>query len=323
MNPTSPRISIGMPVYNGDHFLAEAIESILAQTFQDFELIISDNGSTDGTAEICRAYAAKDLRIRYYRHEQNLGGAWNFNHVFELATGEYFRWACHDDICAPELLERCIEVLDRQPSAVLCYPRTVMIDEHGEPIENYPDNLNLPFSTPHQRYQRLHQRFRNGARCNVLFGVIRSSLLKRTPLIRSYPSSDIILLAELALLGEYHEVPKYLFFRRDHPQTSRGAYPAFRNRLAWYDPAKKGQLHLTRWKWFFEHLGAIKRVPLNQSERMRCYIQMLQWVTWNWQWLVKDLLKAVSWPFLKPFLSFELNHQRKNLAFKNLFKPLS
>jgi len=322
MKQTSPRISIGMPIYNGERFLAEAIMSILAQTFQDFELIISDNGSTDRTAEICRAYAAKDNRIRYHRNEQNLGGAWNFNHVFKLATGEYFRWACHDDICAPELLERCIRVLDRKPSVILCYPKTVIIDEQGKFIENYSDDLNLSSPKQHERYQQFHQRFRNGARCNVLFGLIRRSLLKRTSLIGSYPSSDIILLAELALLGEYHEIPEHLFFRRDHPQTSRGAYLAFRNRLTWYDPAKKGQLHLTRWKCCFEHLSAIKRVPMNQDEKMRCYIQMLQWLSWNWQWLIKDLLKAVSWPFLKPLLNLESNQHRNIFALKNFLKPL-
>ena len=306
-----PRVSIGMPVYNGDRFLKQALDSVLAQTFQDFELIISDNGSTDTTQEICREYAGRDQRIRYYRNEQNLGGAWNFNRVFELSTADYFRWACHDDMCAPELLERCVEVLDRKPSVVLCYPKTSVIDENGKHIEHYPDNLNLCSPKPHERYKRFHERYRHGASCNVLFGLIRTSILKMTPLMGSYPSSDIVLLAELALLGEYYEVPEYLFFRREHPQTSRGAYRAFRDRLAWYNPAKKGHLHLTRWKWFSEYLAAIGRVQISQGEKARCYMQMVQWVMWNWIMLVKDLIKAVTWPFLKPFLSFESDSQFK------------
>jgi hypothetical protein len=132
-----------------------------------------------------------------------------------------------------------------------------------------------------------------------------------TPLMGSYPSSDIVLLAELALLGEYYEVPEYLFLRREHPQTSRGAYRTFRDRLAWYNPAKKGHLHLTRWKWFSEYLAAIGRVQISQGEKARCYMQMVQWVMWNWIMLVKDLIKAVTWPFLKPFLSFESDSQFK------------
>ena len=311
MKKNKPRVSIGMPVYNGELFLKEALDSILAQTFKDFELIISDNGSTDGTQEICKAYAARDQRIRYYRNDQNLGGAWNFNRVFELSTGEYFRWACHDDVCEPELLERCIEVLEHKPSVVLCYPKTIIIDEHGKHIEYYPDNLNLCFPIPHKRYKRFHEHYRYGARCNALFGVMRTSILKMTPLIGSYPSSDVILLAELALLGEYYEIPEYLFFRREHAQTSVRAQPTFRQRLAWYDPAKKGQLHLTRWKWFFEYLAAIRRVQMSWGEKARCYIQIAKWFTWNWIWLVKDLIKAAIWPFLKPFLNFEFNHQNR------------
>jgi glycosyltransferase involved in cell wall biosynthesis len=309
-----PRVSIGMPVYNGDRFLEEALDSILAQTFKDFELIISDNGSTDRTHEICRAYATKDQRIRYYRNEQNLGGAWNFNRVFKLSTGEYFRWACHDDVCAPELLEQCVEILDCKSSVVLCYPKTIIIDEHGKQIKNYPDDLNLCFPTPHERFKHFHNRYRHGGWCNPLFGVMRASILKLTPLLGSYPSSDRILLAELALLGEYYEVPESLFFRRDHPQTTLRAYRTFKERMAWYDSAKKGQLHLSKWKCFFEYLATIRRVQMSWSEKVRCYFHMVKWFIWNWIGLVKDLIKAATWPFLKSFSNFGSDSQIKKSA---------
>src|SRR5512139_3267591 len=124
MNPDKPRVSIGVPVYNGENFLKDALDSLLAQTFKDFEIVIADNVSTDQTEEICRSYAAKDARIRYYRNETNIGAGPNHNRVFELSRGEYFKWVCHDDMCAPEFLERCIEVLDRDPSVVLCHAET-------------------------------------------------------------------------------------------------------------------------------------------------------------------------------------------------------
>ena len=98
-----PRVSVGIPVFNGERFLAETIESILAQTFKDFEIVISDNASTDRTEEICRSYAARDPRIRYNRNDTNRGAAWNHNRVFELARGEYFKWQSHDDFCAPRV----------------------------------------------------------------------------------------------------------------------------------------------------------------------------------------------------------------------------
>ena len=108
----SPRVSIGMPVYNGADHVAKAIQAILSQTFEDFELVISDNASSDGTDQICRRYAALDPRIRYCRNDHNLGAAANYNRVFELARAEYFKWAAHDDLYAPEYLERCVAELD-------------------------------------------------------------------------------------------------------------------------------------------------------------------------------------------------------------------
>jgi len=137
-----PRMSIGLPVFNGGRFLKDTVDSVLAQTFDDFELIISDNASTDDTEEIARAYAARDQRVRYFRNEANLGAAKNFNRVFELARGEYFKWTAHDDICAPSFLLRCIEVLDRDPSVTLCYTRQIDIDEQGQILGRNPYDLN-------------------------------------------------------------------------------------------------------------------------------------------------------------------------------------
>src|SRR5882762_1549884 len=116
-----PRISIGLPVYNGENFITDALESILGQTYTDFELIISDNASTDRTEALCKSYAARDPRIRYWRNAENLGAARNFNRVFELSSGEYFKWTAHDDVLAPDYLEKCIEASDRDPSVVLVY----------------------------------------------------------------------------------------------------------------------------------------------------------------------------------------------------------
>src|SRR5579875_956335 len=107
-----PHVSIGVPVYNGERYLAQALDSILAQTFSDYEIIISDNGSTDATPDICRMYAAQDPRIKFHRHDHNRGSAWNYNRVFELSSGTYFGWLSHDDVYDPRFLERCVEVLD-------------------------------------------------------------------------------------------------------------------------------------------------------------------------------------------------------------------
>jgi glycosyltransferase involved in cell wall biosynthesis len=131
----NPYVSIGLPVYNGENFLHEAITSILAQTFQDFELIISDNASTDKTEEICRAFTDQDERIKYSRNRENIGVEKNFYRVFALSSGKYFKWAAHDDLCHPDFLQSCIDVLDRDFTTVLCYPRAVIIDDKGKVIK--------------------------------------------------------------------------------------------------------------------------------------------------------------------------------------------
>src|SRR5712672_2829455 len=111
-----PRLSIGLPVYNGENFLAESIEALLGQSYEDFELIISDNASTDGTPDICRRYAKQDSRIRYIRQPRNIGSAPNHNVVIERARGELFKHASHDDLYARDLLERCVAALDERPN---------------------------------------------------------------------------------------------------------------------------------------------------------------------------------------------------------------
>ena len=138
MFESNPRVSIGLPVYNGENYVTEAIGSLLAQTFTNFELIISDNGSTDSTPEICRDFAKRDSRVRYFRHEVNQGAAWNFNRTLELRTGEYFQWHAHDDSCAPTLLERAVEMLDRDPTIVLSFARRTIIDHAGEFLPDDP-----------------------------------------------------------------------------------------------------------------------------------------------------------------------------------------
>ena len=130
----SPRLSIGLPVYNGERYLAEAFDCFLAQSFQDFEIIICDNASTDRTAEICRSYAQRDPRLRYYRNEKNLGAIPNFNRVFELSRSRFFKWAAHDDLYHPRYIETCIRILDENPDVILAHSKTAFVDDRGAPF---------------------------------------------------------------------------------------------------------------------------------------------------------------------------------------------
>lgn len=287
MSGNRPRVSIGLPVYNGAAYLAETLDSLLDQTWTDFELIISDNASTDATQDICRSYAARDARIRYLRNRENLGAAANYNRVFHLSSGEYFKWAAADDLCAPEFLERCVEVLDREASVVLCYPRAQAIDEQGKVIRDYPSKPNAASARPQERFYEFvcvpHP-------CVAVFGLIRASALRRTQLIGNFASADRPLLGELSLMGRFFELPEFLFFYRNHPQQSWRAYPTRQAVQAWYDPARAKKVTLPHWRLLREHLGSIRRAPLDRNERASCYLCMVWWMRKRWRRLAKNLV---------------------------------
>ncbi len=288
-----PIVSIGMPVYNGERYLEEALDSLLSQSFTDFELIISDNDSTDNTEEICKRYAARDGRIKYQRFDKNMGATQNYNHVVAEAVGKYFKWAAHDDLCKPTYLQRCVEVLDNDPEVGLCYPKTTIINEDSERVKDFDDGLDLSMDDPYWRYRGFHRRFRAPGECNAVFGVMRTALLKRTPRIGNYPASDKVLLAEFALLGKFHEVPENLFLRRDHEQTSIRSNPSYADRAAWFDPNKRHKLVFSSWRWLLEYIRTINRVPLSFSTRWRCYLETFSWVIWSRRHFFQDLVDAL------------------------------
>jgi glycosyltransferase involved in cell wall biosynthesis len=292
---SSPRVSIGLPVYNGEAFLGQALDSLLAQSYPDFELIISDNASTDHTQEICLDYASREARITYLRNPENLGAATNYNLLVRAARGEYFKWQAADDVCAPQFLQRCIEVLDQDGETVLCYPMTTIIDENNSPVELYPDDLHLSSPSASRRYAQFHKRFRTLEKCNSIFGLIRMDALRKTRLIGSFRASDMILLAELTLLGKFYELPEYMFFRRDHPQTSMRAYSKA-ERVAWFDPKLRDKYQNFYWTILTEYFRSIHTIPsgLSAAEKLRCDWEVIRWGIWRRMYLGNELLGSAA-----------------------------
>jgi len=286
-----PLVSIGMPVYNAEEHIGEAIDSILAQTFTDYELIICDNASTDRTQEICQSYFKKDDRIQYHRNERNLGASKNYNRVFELAAGKYFKWVAHDDKIAPNFLESCIHVLDQNPEVVVCYTSTKLIDESGHQFGTYKDDLDLRWTQAHKRYRKF---FNTQGLCHPVFGVIRTETLKQTALIGNYPASDRVLIGELALHGQFIELPEYLFLRRIHPKISTVASKNVNEVAAWFDPKKTDKIVFSRWRRLREYIVAIIRAPISWSERILCLAQLFKYVLFpkRWAGLFGDILNA-------------------------------
>jgi glycosyltransferase involved in cell wall biosynthesis len=270
-----PRLSIGLPVYNGERFLSQALDSLLGQTYKDFELIVSDNASTDGTADICRRYAEQDSRIRYVRQARNIGLIANHDFVVEEARGELFKCGAHDDLYGRELLARCVDALDENPGAVLAHSWSAMIDESGAVLGTFGRGVGM--DSP-----RAPDRFRN-----VLFegchdyeyGVMRTRSLRQMMRRGSYHHADRMFNAELALYGSFHLVPDWLYFRREHP-----AHPpqTVRDRCATFDPRRSDRLRNPAIRLYGEYLWAyvtaIRKAPLSGSDQLECYAHFARWM---------------------------------------------
>lgn len=290
-----PKVSIGLPVYNGEKYLREAIESILAQTFTDFELIISDNASTDNTEMICREYESKDSRVRYYRNEKNIGGSNNHNRVFELSRGKYFHWFSDDDLYAPEFLEKSVKVLDENSSISLCFSTFKVIDENGEEVSINSQMLGQS-AKPHERLRELASWHHD---CEANYGLTRTDILRRTDLERNYSDSDRTLLCEIGLYGKFYIFPEPLFSRREHPGRSARETPGFLEKMAWYYPELKGKekshSFFIHWKQFLHYLTIISRSPLTLEEKLGCYFYMGQWVLMHkrWEIMIRELLSPL------------------------------
>jgi glycosyltransferase involved in cell wall biosynthesis len=293
-----PMVSVGMPVYNGEKYLTQALDSICNQDFDDFEFIICDNASTDGTEEICKSYAAKDGRIRYFRNEENIGAIPNYRKVFELSRGEFFKWFAHDDICHPGFLRRCVDTLtDAPPSVVLVYPRCDLIDEFGKVLGHASDHLDTKSKRPHRRLGRV---IRRASYAYPIWGLIRSECLRKTALMGSVWYGDRLLLAELSLLGQIWEVPEVLSQLRNHPGNSVGvcgdghrkeasgdlnriSKDARRALQTWTDPSAA-----TRRIWLpvreelcLEYLKRAHNAPLPRFEKVLCYLTVVTVSYWG------------------------------------------
>jgi len=294
-----PVVSIGLAVYNGEKYIREAVDSILNQTFTDFELIISDNASTDQTEKICRAYAAQDERIRYHRNSVNIGGANNENQTCQMARGKYFRWAAHDDVCAPTLLEKCVAALDENPDVVLSYSIIVHIDEKGNHLKALDDDVGLSPKAS-TRFKALSNFWDHN--CETTYGLMRLDVLKLTGLQRNYTDSDRTLLCHMGLYGRFLRIPEPLFYKRIHGDMSTVVYRDFRERMAWFSESYQNKITFPYWMQFFHYLEIITKTPLPFSEKMLCYLHMIRWLIDERRWgkMIKDIIIAIRKTMRRP-----------------------
>jgi glycosyltransferase involved in cell wall biosynthesis len=281
MDTRYPRVTLGLPVFNGERYLHDLLRCLLNQSFSDFELIISDNASTDATDRICREFAQRDGRIRYSRNEQNTGLAANHNRVFSLSRGEFFKWVAHDDEYLPQMIERCIEVFDSAPRSVcVVYTQCETIDERSNSIGIRSDLVENRDTRPHRRLAHF---LRNLSVYNFTFGLIRSEVLRRTSGYGRFPMSDGILFAELAMLGELREIPEPLLRLRIHSGRSFQAHRAPQALRELFDPSlvgKKSFLSLEG-RAHVELMKAAWRTPSGLISKILCFGAALLVPSWR------------------------------------------
>ncbi len=263
MHSAAPRVGIGLPVYNGAEYLAAALDSILSQTFTDFEVVICDNASTDATAQIARQYASDDRRVWFEPSRSNVGPHLNHLRAIDLTRGEYFKWFAHDDLIAPTFLERCVEALDDHPDAVIATTRILVIDDDGTIVgETDPPPL-IRESLPHLRLRSfwgqpsVHQ---------TMYGLIRRSTLAKTHLMGDWFAAERALFLELALHGGFERIDEPLAFHREH--HGRSDYKE--NKGQWWAPERGAVPEMGYWKRLGHATAILDTAPLTRRERMAC-----------------------------------------------------
>lgn len=207
----APTLSIGMPMYNGARYLEAVVGSFLAQSYTDFELVLSDNVSTDETVAVAERLMRQDSRIRLVRNDRNRGAFFNYRRVFKESRGRYFKWASCNDFCGPSHLAHCMSALEKNPDAILAYTRTLVFTDDPKKGTPYEEGFLVDSDSPYERFRAVMEHIRLN---NLYNGVFRREAVERVPLAGDYMSSDIVQLAELALIGKFVEVPEYEYYRR-------------------------------------------------------------------------------------------------------------
>jgi glycosyltransferase involved in cell wall biosynthesis len=253
-----PLVSIGMPLYNDEDFLEESLNSLLNQTFSNFELIISDDASTDNSSEICKKYKDNDKKIKYYRNEKNLGEIANFNKALSFAKGKYFMWASGHDIWKPSFIEKCVEKLESEPSAVACTTFYNHVDTKGNFIKRNTRVFNTINNSKFVGFIKAIWILFDP----VIYGVIKTKELKKTRGYLYVLGPDHVVRVELSLFGKFTQIPEPLFsFRKKRKEDTK---QADERRL-------KSWKQFNKMNWFYlklPHLATVHEYA--KSTRLHC-----------------------------------------------------
>jgi len=285
------KIIIGLPVYNGQKYLEAAIDSHLAQSFSDFQLVISDNGSNDATGEICTRYARQDSRVTYLRSPVNRGILWNHRRVLEPVNDAtlYFRWAGADDVMEPGLLAAMVEVLDARPDIEAVMPATKNIDEDGRVIRTMERTLNL--ESP-DAVQRARQILLANYQHVIAYGLLRAPSLRHMRTGPDYIGWDPVFIWELALRGEIFQLVEPALLRRFHP-GSISRVKTVKEMRKWVEPGTSAGMNFPHWTWAYERARSLFATPLPAGQKLQIGSVLLRATLWQKAQLARDVTQAV------------------------------
>lgn len=290
--PTAvPRVTIGMPTYNSARTLRSAVDALLAQTYSDFELIISDNASTDDTWSIIGEYARCDRRVVPMRQTQNIGANGNYTAVFIAARGRYFKWASSNDWCAPDFLEKCVVHLDAHPMTALVAPRTRIFQDDPTTGRDYEHDVAFDADDAVDRFIQVWTRI---ALNNVINGVGRTEILRRTRLIEHYPGADVVLLSHLALLGKIQLLPDRLYYRQMDQSTATPLMSKEAVHRHHY-PQRTARALFPSWRSVTGRASAVLASGLSFGDTRRALMWVLQTAYWRRESLWGDIEDAVRY----------------------------
>jgi glycosyltransferase involved in cell wall biosynthesis len=294
MKTEMPLVSLGLPVCNGENFVAEAIQCVLDQTFYNWELIICDNSSTDRTVAICRAFADQDNRIRLYQNARNMGVCFNFDKVYRLSRGQYFKWVSHDDLFAPQFIESCIQEFEKDDRVVLAFPKLSYVDADGRLLRRQASELSVLGPTAESRVKRFMTLAARGTDFLWLqYGLIRRDVLEQSGSMGWYAGSDQVLLFKIALRGCIKQLNEEMFFRREHPEAEtckRGPTVRERAKGAYADDNRR--LVLPWCRLLKEHLICVLNSPIPFWDKLRCTTAVLKRFLAAWKFFVEEAMHS-------------------------------
>ena len=303
LDPGKPLLTIGVPVYNGERFLAKCLDSLLSQTFRNFVLLISDNASTDGTEEICGRYVKADSRVRYRRNATNIGLYGNFDLLLRSARTRYVKLATADDFWAPTMLDDSLEPMESDSSLVLCYPRAVLVAEDGSEIRRYEQHLHLMEDDPALRFKRVLTEL---GLVNQLVGVLRTGVLRSMLPLMNHTLADRIFLAELSLHGKIMDLPKYQYFRRFHQESTSWDRKSDTHQIRRLFSSGTRRVRLATWKY---HWGLVRRVlhsPVDSGRKLDLLRFLGKGIAWD-----RSVLMGECWQLLRPARAAAPSDQRE------------